>query len=450
MTREDRFNLVRAFVIASSAIVLFGMAALGLWVSARIENAVSENAATVAALRVDGIVGPLAQSLQGGAAIDEETRRLLDDRLARGVMSEALFAFKIWLPDGTVVYASNGELVGRRFEIGAGLASALRGEVYTEFNRLTDQENEAERKSGVPLLEIYSPIRDAATGAVIGVVEFYDAAAHLSRELREARLQTWLVVGAVTVGMLAMLFGVILRGGRVITSQRSALRDKIQALSFLLEQNGDLRGRVDKANRRTAEINERQLRRISADLHDGPMQLLAYASLRLNAGDAISDDERRSMLGALGEALGELRHISRGLTMPELEGASPAEAARRAVVAHRNRSDMTVGLEADASLKPLPPAETICIYRFVQEGLNNADRHAGGSKAAVSVTREGDQIVVRVRDNGIGFDLSEAKEGLGLSGLRERVRGLGGTFEVNSAKEQGTTIVAMLPADQKP
>ncbi|MBL8576593.1 MAG: sensor histidine kinase [Mesorhizobium sp.] len=450
MTREDRFNLVRAFVIASSAIVLFGMAALGLWVSARIENAVSENAATVAALRVDGIVGPLAQSLQGGAALDEETRRLLDDRLARGVMSEALFAFKIWLPDGTVVYASNGELVGRRFEIGAGLASALRGEVYTEFNRLTDPENEAERKSGVPLLEIYSPIRDAATGAVIGVVEFYDAAAHLSRELREARLQTWLVVGAVTVGMLAMLFGVILRGGRVITSQRSALRDKIQALSFLLEQNGDLRGRVDKANRRTAEINERQLRRISADLHDGPMQLLAYASLRLNAGDAISDDERRSMLGALGEALGELRHISRGLTMPELEGASPAEAARRAVVAHRNRSDMTVGLEADASLKPLPPAETICIYRFVQEGLNNADRHAGGSKAAVSVTREGDQIVVRVRDNGIGFDLSEAKEGLGLSGLRERVRGLGGTFEVNSAKEQGTTIVAMLPADQKP
>ncbi len=450
MTREDRFNLVRAFVIASSAIVLFGMAALGLWVSDRIENAVSENAATVAALRVDGIVGPLAQSLQGGAGLDEETRRLLDDRLAQGVMSEALFAFKIWLPDGTVAYASNGDLVGRRFDIGAGLASALRGEVYTEFNRLTDAENEAERTSGVPLLEIYSPIRDAATGAVIGVVEFYDAATDLSRELREARLQTWLVVGAVTVGMLAMLFGVILRGGRVITSQRSALRDKIQALSSLLDQNRDLRGRVDDANRRTAEINERQLRRISADLHDGPMQLLAYTSLRLNAGEAISEDERRSMLGALSEALSELRQISRGLTMPELEGASPAEAARRAVVAHQNRSDMAVRFEADAGLLPLPPAETICIYRFVQEGLNNADRHAGGSGAAVSVAREGDQIVVKVRDDGSGFDASEAKEGLGLSGLRERVRGLGGAFEVQSSKGQGTIIVAFLPAGQRP
>jgi signal transduction histidine kinase len=84
----------------------------------------------------------------------------------------------------------------------------------------------------------------------------------------------------------------------------------------------------------------------------------------------------------------------------------------------------------------------ICIYRFIQEALNNGFRHGGGVGQKVRQTLEKEQIVVEVEDEGPGFDPETPKPGrLGLTGLRERIESLGGTFLVRSSKKE--TVVRM-------
>jgi signal transduction histidine kinase len=95
----------------------------------------------------------------------------------------------------------------------------------------------------------------------------------------------------------------------------------------------------------------------------------------------------------------------------------------------------------------LSPSERICIYRFVQEALNNGYRHAGGLGQSVTQTADGACIRVEVADGGPGFDTAAVRpEGLGLAGLRERVESLGGRFAIESSKT-GTKVTMSLDID---
>ncbi len=88
----------------------------------------------------------------------------------------------------------------------------------------------------------------------------------------------------------------------------------------------------------------------------------------------------------------------------------------------------------------LSHAAKICIYRFVQETLNNGFRHGGGIGQRVSQRMDGDRVMIEVVDSGPGFDPDTVlPTSLGLAGLRERIESLGGTFEVVTAAT-GTTV----------
>jgi signal transduction histidine kinase len=88
----------------------------------------------------------------------------------------------------------------------------------------------------------------------------------------------------------------------------------------------------------------------------------------------------------------------------------------------------------------LAPAVKICIYRFIQEALNNAYRHGGGVQQAVKAISHHGNVRIEVRDRGEGFDPNEIRpSSLGLVGLRERIDSLGGVFEVQSGPD-GTTL----------
>lgn len=102
----------------------------------------------------------------------------------------------------------------------------------------------------------------------------------------------------------------------------------------------------------------------------------------------------------------------------------------------------------DTAIEPLneeiPVAVKICVYRFIQEGLNNGWRHAEGKAQRVVLRLLGEEITVIVQDAGQGFKAENASFlGLGLSGLRERVESLGGKFEINSSFA-GTTLTLFL------
>ncbi len=440
-------SLARQFVLAAALVLLFGMGAIGFWVSTRIEEAVTHNAAAATALYVDSIIAPLTQDMAQSHELTEGAKLALRETLSQGVLSQKMFSFKIWTPDGTIVFSNEESLVGKRFPMTEGLSEAGAGRIHAEFEHLDEEENRLESQSGIPLLEIYSPIREPWSGRIIAVAEFYEAAQDLRRELNLAQLQSWLVVATVTIAMLAMLYGIVARGSRLIVSQRAELNDKVETLSTLLKQNAALHGRVEQATRRSADLNERYLRRISAELHDGPAQLLAFASLRLGAvaeGQAEPGEAER-VKDALTEAMRDIRNICRGLTLPELAGLSTAETIERAVSAHETRTGTSVALQRPATLPVLSQAEKICTYRFLQEALNNAAHHAEGKRQTVRVETRQEGLAVTVADEGPGFDPSQPGEGLGLIGLKERIATLGGRLEIDAAPGQGARLTMHLP-----
>jgi len=197
---------------------------------------------------------------------------------------------------------------------------------------------------------------------------------------------------------------------------------------------------VQAASGRSTALNERYLRRIGAELHDGPAQLLALASLRLGSATltAGSREGTRREVGAvrsiLDDAMREIRDISRGLTLPQIEGMTLSELITAAVAAHERRRGTPVPVSGRAPDRPLGQSEKICVYRFLQEGLNNASRHAPGAPQRIEVVSSDGELSVAVIDAGPGFDQErKSATGLGLAGLRERVDSLGGDFAVETS-----------------
>jgi signal transduction histidine kinase len=108
------------------------------------------------------------------------------------------------------------------------------------------------------------------------------------------------------------------------------------------------------------------------------------------------------------------------------------------------RSEIEVTVESENVPEDLPDEYRICIYRLVQEALNNAVRHSGARNTKVTVEHSAERITVRVRDDGRGFDPNRTR-GLGILGMEERVKRLAGTFTVESRPGQGATVTAELP-----
>ncbi|MEK7809691.1 MAG: sensor histidine kinase, partial [Chloroflexota bacterium] len=236
--------------------------------------------------------------------------------------------------------------------------------------------------------------------------------------------------------------------------------DKVSQLTDLLAQNKLLHERVRRAAARTTALNERFLRRLSADLHDGPGQDLSLALLRIESlaevcancvvavtkGRAVSDDFR-TIQTALQSALKDLRAIASGLRLPEVGTLSLAETAERAVRDYERKTGKMVALAIGGIPVDAPLPVKITSYRLLQESLANSYRHASGVDQRIDLKESDGQLIIEVTDAGQGFDpkIMNVDGRLGLAGMRERVEILGGTFEVQSEAGAGTTIRAHLP-----
>ena len=213
--------------------------------------------------------------------------------------------------------------------------------------------------------------------------------------------------------------------------------------------------RQESASRRSTELNEQFLRRVGSDLHDGPAQLIALASLRLDAIrqlvsaipqiPASKSEDLDIVQNALDDALAEIRNISSGLVLPELDGLTLTEIFTKAASTHEQRTHTSPDLNLGALPTHIGKSTQICLYRLVQEGLNNAERHAPGASCSISAHCTGNTIEVEVSDTGSGFEteaVATSSSGLGLPGLRERIESIGGQFEIRSAIGQGTQLIA--------
>jgi len=456
MRRWSGLSLALQFLIAGGIVLLAVMLVVGLWVTAQIRQGVMHNSATATALYVDSVIAPLLPDLRKSRELDDTVKRALDETLGQGALGKRLVSFKLWRRDGTILYSKDADLIGKQFNQNPSLVATFAGNVTVKYNQLDDEENDRERAMGLPLLEIYNPVREPWSGDVVAVTEFYELSGDFEESLHSALLWSWLVVAGATATALALLSGIVFRGSRTIATQRAALEAKVAELQSALAQNSSLRQRVQRASRRATAINERYLRRIGADLHDGPAQLVALAALRMDSpvlvdpgtSSELRETEVAHIHKTLGEAMREIRDICNGLVLPQIETQAVADILRLAVAEHERRTDTKALLTAPERLPELGTSEKISIYRFVQEGLNNAYRHGKGRGQQVRATMKGGKLVVEVQDAGPGFDPGKS-EGLGLAGLRERIESIGGQFEMLSGPG-GTRLVITLSVEEQP
>lgn len=207
---------------------------------------------------------------------------------------------------------------------------------------------------------------------------------------------------------------------------------------------------------RLQHIQDEERKRIARELHDSVGQLLAAIGMNINivqaqshkldanAARAVSDNA-----GLIEQVSTEIRTISHLLHPPLLDLAGLASALRWYVDGFSERSHIQVELEISADLGRLPSDMEIAIFRIVQECLTNIHRHSGSATATIRLHQEGERLIVHVEDRGRGIPAEKQKElesgrgGVGFSGMRERVRQLGGTLEIQS-QGSGTRVTAML------
>lgn len=434
-------SLARQFALAGGLVMFLASVVVGTFVSRRVEEIVVRNAANATALYMESFVAPLTQDLGRRDSLSATSQARLGALLAGTALGKRVVSFKIWRPDGRLVDASNTALVGQRFDVTENLKLAWQGEVRADFDETGDEEDVAENALGLPLLEIYSPIRDAQTGRVIAVAEFYEIATQLRTDLTRVRLASWGVVSLVMALIGASLFAIVLRGSRTIDRQMLALQD-------LSVRNVALRRRIQGAAARFSAMTDQERRRIGADLHDGPAQLMGFAALRLDAlrrhlPEGPARDDLAAIDRAVKDSIREVRTISRGLSLPDIENRSIEDIVRGLAEAHATRTETDVAVRIDGSLPAaLPLAVRLCMYRVLQEGLNNAWRHGDGKGQEVRLRLAGDRLDLSVLDRGPGLaegsattSVMDEGDGLGLPGLADRVESLGGQIVLRNRKD---------------
>ncbi len=437
--------------------MLIAMVAVGSWVSHRIEQAAVQNFAITAANYVESFIAPVTQDLADDTELSEPAQQAMVEIFSSTALSDRIVSYKIWKKGGLIVHASDPSLAGQKFEPSDDLRAAWQGKVSASFEDLNDPEDATEASLGVPLLEVYSPIHEVFSGEIIAVAEFYERADALRIELSNAQRTTWMVVGSAFALSGLLLIGIVRAGQRTIEVQRKELEKQLAASEKLAVQNDTLRKRAITANQRATAQTEQTIRRVGSDLHDGPAQHLSFAALRLDSAfvKGGTSDVRKEIRTSLDMALEELRVISRGLALPELEELNVAGLVGRAVTERETQSGLSVDVRFEGSEpKTLSYAEKLCIYRFLQEGLSNAFRHGKVGAAVVTVIGAPECVRINIEDSGEGFDINDPvpldkSGGQGLIGLKDRAESIGGTLNIESGIGKGTVLALEIATEER-
>jgi signal transduction histidine kinase len=236
---------------------------------------------------------------------------------------------------------------------------------------------------------------------------------------------------------------------------------------FIMESPPSQNAPNNLAASRILAVTEEELQRIILDIHDGPVQSLFAALTQINLmqkrrtrGNAVSLEECDQLFSRLNilmeTALGEIRHFLGTFRPPDFARRELADIIQGLLLHH----EMTTGSEVDyqSTSKPISTSMPvrIALYRFCQEALSNAYRHAQADKQWIRLDKTDGHIVLEVGDDGKGFnppplsgpEATEQEEHIGLRGMRDRIALVGGQFELFSEPGKGTRIVVKVPVDE--
>jgi len=270
---------------------------------------------------------------------------------------------------------------------------------------------------------------------------------------------------AASIGGLAFLLasGITVAIGEVSRRHNEALRiaqgeleERVMRRTLDLHEANQSLGELTA---RLLELQDDERRRIARELHDSVGQTLAALSMNLSA--VAADIERLTKTATtvadsaalVKDMSGDIRTISHLLHPPLLDEAGLSSALRWYIQGFAERSKIRATLEFPDGFGRLPRELETAIFRIVQECLTNIHRHSGSPAATVRICRSATDVWVEIEDKGKGISPEKKAEvassgtvGVGIRGMRERLRQLGGSLEINSEGiGKGTVVVARLP-----
>lgn len=212
--------------------------------------------------------------------------------------------------------------------------------------------------------------------------------------------------------------------------------------------------------RRTIEALEEERRRLATEIHDGVTQQLVSVGYRLQAGRRhLADDLPRAELELekaqelVDAALDEARvaiHDLRPTTLDDL-GLGPSI---RALVPRSVDEGVECDIAVDDGIS-LPAHQEVALYRIAQEALSNVRKHAAATCVAMTLRRDGGEVIMRIEDNGKGFDTEayadqRPETSFGLLGIAERATLVGGRLSLRSSSDTGTALEVRVPLQARP
>ena len=212
--------------------------------------------------------------------------------------------------------------------------------------------------------------------------------------------------------------------------------------------------------RRIVEAQESERQRIARELHDETGQALTAIGLGLRGVSTNlrqdvdkSAHNLRQLEGLVTQSLNELARVIADLRPSHLDDLGLAATLRWYAVDVRNRAPLEVNVVVVGEERPLPSEVKTALFRVTQEALTNTIKHANAHQAHIRLVYGGQNVSVRVEDDGCGFDLNHLdgsnRTAWGLLGMEERASLLGGSFTITSSPGQGSIVEVVIPYDQQ-
>ena len=433
LKRWKRLPLAHQFALYGSAVTLAAMLLCGVLITSAMTEITLARRGTVVPALVEGMIDPHIQQLGPDGLLGEADRLALDAMMKDETLLAEFPYLDLWLADGTILYSNSPQLETRKLEMPFKVQRAFAGEIGVDFTDVGSQDY-VEHGFETDFIEIYFPLRNQQSRDVVAVAQLREVTASLEKDLWSLTLSSWATAATIGIIVMAALFGIVLEGSRKIERQGRILNRRLAQSHQRAIRHRELKAVAQRASRSVTEFTDKHLRTVGTDLHDGPAQTIGFAVLRLDQLRRLPTKGAREVVVSeiediLGGALAEIRAIALALVLPDIEDLNLQQVIERAVQQHIRRTG--IAIDVDSRIEPVhaAPELCVCVYRFIQEGLNNAFHHGLPEGQTMTATMQGGVLKLSITNKNLSdFVEHHDHRGIGLYGLRARVQSIGGNL----------------------
>lgn len=219
---------------------------------------------------------------------------------------------------------------------------------------------------------------------------------------------------------------------------------------ILIEKFKQQQAFEEEISKSRLEIQEQTLKNVGQDLHDNVGQLLSYASMQLNAVSGLATETVKGKIEDTKEVIKntiqEVRDLSKSLNSDVISNFGLKESLKNEV----DRLNKLQKIKAEFSIEGEPyelqsKKDEIILFRIVQEFLSNTMKYAAASNLSIALNYLNDELVIKVTDDGIGFDEATVTKGSGLINMKSRAELIEAKYELNSKTAEGTSLILSYP-----